>query len=79
MYVCLRPIRYFDGVPSPVKNPEQVDMVIFRENSEDIYCGVEFEGNSKDAKNLLKILKSKFDVTKIRFEENVGYWYKANF
>jgi len=47
LYVCLRPIRYFDGVPSPVKKPEEVDMVIFRENSEDIYCGVEFEGNSK--------------------------------
>ena len=69
LYVCLRPIRYFDGVPSPVKKPEEVDMVIFRENSEDIYCGVEFEGNSTEAKNLLKVLKSKFDVTKIRFEE----------
>ena len=77
LYVCLRPIRYFDGVPSPVKKPEEVDMVIFRENSEDIYCGVEFEGNSKEAKNLLKVLKSKFDVTKIRFEENVGC--KADF
>ena len=76
LYVCLRPIRYFDGVPSPVKKPEEVDMVIFRENSEDIYCGVEFEGNSKEAKNLLKVLKSKFDVTKIRFEENVGIGVK---
>ena len=51
-------------------------MVIFRENSEDNYCGVEFEGNSKEAKNLLKVLKSKFDVTKIRFEENVGIGVK---
>jgi len=76
LYVCLRPIRYFDGVPSPVKKPEQVDMVIFRENSEDIYCGVEFEGNSKEANNLLKILKSKFDVDKIRFEQNVGIGVK---
>ena len=76
LYVCLRPIRYFDGVPSPVKKPEQVDMVIFRENSEDIYCGVEFEGNSKEANNLLKILKSKFDVNKIRFEQNVGIGVK---
>ena len=76
LYVCLRPIRYFDGVPSPVKKPEQVDMVIFRENSEDIYCGVEFEGNSNEANNLLKILKSKFDVDKIRFEQNVGIGVK---
>tara|TARA_B100001248_G_scaffold258009_1_gene241444 strand:- start:890 stop:2143 length:1254 start_codon:yes stop_codon:yes gene_type:complete len=76
LYVCLRPIRYFDGVPSPVKKPEEVDMVIFRENSEDIYCGVEFEANSTEAKNLLKVLKSKFDVTKIRFEENVGIGVK---
>ncbi len=76
LYVCLRPIRYFDGVPSPVKKPEEVNMVIFRENSEDIYCGVEFEGNSKEAKNLLKILKSEFDVTKIRFEDNVGFGVK---
>ena len=53
LYVCLRPIRYFDGVPSPIKNPQDVDMVIFRENSEDIYCGVEFEGNSKEAKSLV--------------------------
>ena len=76
LYVCLRPIRYFDGVPSPVKKPEEVDMVIFRENSEDIYCGVEFEGNSKEANDLLKVLKTKFDVTKIRFEENVGIGVK---
>ena len=72
LYVCLRPIRYFDGVPSPVKRPQDVDMVIFRENSEDIYCGVEFEGNSKEAKKLVKTLKNDFEVSKIRFEENVG-------
>ena len=72
LYVCLRPIRYFDGVPSPVKRPQDVDMVIFRENSEDIYCGVEFEGNSIEAKSLVKTLKTRFDVSKIRFDENVG-------
>ena len=76
LYVCSRPIRYFDGVPSPVKRPQDVDMTIFRENSEDIYCGVEFEANSKESKNLIKILKSKFDVTKIRFEDNVGIGVK---
>ena len=76
LYVCLRPIRYFDGVPSPVKKPEDVDMVIFRENSEDIYCGVEFESNSKEAKNLVKTLKSRFAVSKIRFDENVGIGVK---
>ena len=76
LYVCLRSIRYFDGVPSPVKRPQDVDMVIFRENSEDIYCGVEFEGNSKEAKSLVKTLKTRFDVSKIRFDENVGIGVK---
>ena len=76
LYVCLRPIRYFDGVPSPVKRPQDVDMVIFRENSEDIYCGVEFEENSKEAKKLVKTLKNDFEVSKIRFEENVGIGVK---
>ena len=76
LYVCSRPIRYFNGVPSPVKRPQDVDMTIFRENSEDIYCGVEFEANSKESKNLIKILKSKFDVTKIRFDDNVGIGVK---
>ncbi len=76
LFVCLRPIRYFDGVPSPVKRPQDVDMVIFRENSEDIYCGVEFEGNSKEAKSLIKTLKTRFDVSKIRFDENVGLGVK---
>ena len=76
LYVCSRPIRYFNGVPSPVKRPQDVDMTIFRENSEDIYCGVEFEANTKESKNLINILKSKFDVTKIRFEDNVGIGVK---
>ena len=65
LYVCLRPIRYFNGVPSPVKRPQDTDMVIFRENSEDIYCGVEFEGSSKESKNLVKILKADFNVKKL--------------
>ena len=76
LYVCLRPIRYFDGVPSPIKNPQDVDMVIFRENSEDIYCGVEFEGNSKEAKSLVNTLKTEFNVSKIRFDKNVGIGVK---
>ena len=76
LYVCLRPVKYFDGTPSPVKRPDLVDMVIFRENSEDIYCGVEFEGNSKEANKLVKTLKNDFEVSKIRFEENVGIGVK---
>ncbi|MAR95344.1 MAG: isocitrate dehydrogenase (NADP(+)) [Gammaproteobacteria bacterium] len=76
LYVCLRPIRYFNGVPSPVKRPQDTDMVIFRENSEDIYCGVEFEGSSKESKNLVKILKADFNVEKIRFDKNVGIGIK---
>src|SRR6059036_105918 len=57
LYVCLRPIQYFNGVPSPVKAPEKVNMVIFRENSEDIYAGIEFEAQSEKAKRLIKILQ----------------------
>ena len=76
LYICLRPIRYFEGVPSPVKRPQDVDMVIFRENSEDIYCGVEFEANSDQSNKLLKVLKKDFGVTKIRFEDNVGIGVK---
>tara|TARA_B100001094_G_C18179654_1_gene800125 strand:- start:1869 stop:3122 length:1254 start_codon:yes stop_codon:yes gene_type:complete len=76
LYVCLRPIRYFDGVPSPVKRPQDVDMVIFRENSEDIYCGVEFEASSKESIKLLKVLKKDFHVTKVRFDDNVGIGIK---
>jgi len=76
LYVCLRPIRYFDGVPSPVKRPQDVDMVIFRENSEDIYCGVEFEKNTKEVKSLIKTLKNKFNVKKIRFDNDVGIGIK---
>ena len=76
LYVCLRPIRYFSGVPSPVKNPSHVDKVIFRENSEDIYAGVEFEGGSDESNKLVKILQEQFDVNKIRFTEDVGLGVK---
>ncbi len=69
LYVCLRPIKYFDGVPSPLKEPENTDMVIFRENSEDIYAGIEFEAGAKNTLELIEILKSNFDVNKIRFPE----------
>ncbi len=76
LYVCLRPVKYFKGTPSPVKHPELVDMVIFRENSEDIYAGVEFESNTEEAKRLIKVLKEQFDVKKIRFSENCGIGIK---
>ena len=76
LYVCLRPIRYFDGVPSPVKEPQNVDMVIFRENSEDIYSGIEFQANSDDAIKLAGILKNEFNSDKIRFPQNVGLGIK---
>ena len=60
LYVCLRPVRWFKGVPSPVKTPEKVDMVIFRENTEDIYAGIEFEAGSEGAKKVLAFLKQEF-------------------
>ncbi len=71
LYVCLRPVRYFDGVPSPVKQPELVDMVIFRENTEDIYAGIEFQAGTDDAKKMLALLKDNFpkSFAKIRFPE----------
>src|SRR5574341_1509794 len=76
LYVCLRPVRYFKGVPSPVKEPEKTDMVIFRENSEDIYAGIEFEAQSDKAKKLIKILQEEFGVKKIRFPETSGVGIK---
>lgn len=71
LYVCLRPVRYYAGTPSPVKRPEAVDMVIFRENTEDIYAGIEFKGGSPESLELLKFLKKKFekDYGKIRFSD----------
>jgi len=76
LYVCLRPIQYFKGVPSPVKAPEKTNMVIFRENSEDIYAGVEFEAGSEKAKRLIKILQEDFGVKKIRFPNTSGIGIK---
>ena len=69
LYVCLRPVRYFQGVPSPVKEPEKVDMVIFRENTEDIYAGVEWEAGSPEVKRVIEFLQKEMNVTKIRFPE----------
>ena len=69
LYVCLRPVRYFTGVPSPVKAPEKVDMVIFRENTEDIYAGVEWEANSDAVKKVVAFLQAEMGVNKIRFPE----------
>src|SRR5436305_8060195 len=63
LYVCLRPVQYFKGVPSPVKAPEKVDMVIFRENSEDIYAGIEYEAESDKARKLIKFLQEEMGVT----------------
>ena len=76
LYVCLRPVKYFDGTPSPVRRPDLVDMVIFRENSEDIYAGVEFESNTEAANKLIKVLQDDFNVEKIRFPENCGIGIK---
>ena len=76
LYVCLRPIQYFTGVPSPLKAPEKTNMVIFRENSEDIYAGIEFEAQSEKAKRLIKILQDDFGVKKIRFPNTSGIGIK---
>ena len=69
LYVCLRPVRYFTGVPTPVKAPEKVDMVIFRENTEDIYAGIEWAAGSPEAKKVIAFLQNEMGVTKIRFPE----------
>lgn len=76
LYVCLRPIRYFAGVPSPVKHPEKLDVVIFRENTEDIYAGVEWPAESPEAKKLIKFLREEMGVNKIRFPETSGIGIK---
>ena len=76
LYVCLRPVKYFAGTPSPVKRPDLVDMVIFRENSEDIYAGVEFESNTDAANKLIDVLEKDFGVEKIRFTDNCGIGIK---
>ncbi len=76
LYVCLRPVRYYAGTPSPVKAPEKVDMVIFRENSEDIYAGVEWEEGSAEVKKVIEFLQNEMGVTKIRFPESSGIGIK---
>ncbi len=78
LYTCLRPVQYFSGVPSPVKHPEKTDMVIFRENSEDIYAGIEFENGAEDTKRFMKLFKAEFPemYKKIRFPESTGIGIK---
>ena len=78
LYVCLRPVRWFEGVPSPVKTPEKVNMVIFRENTEDIYAGIEFEAGSDGAKKVLAFLKENFpqSYNKVRFPETTAIGFK---
>jgi isocitrate dehydrogenase len=76
LYVCLRPVRYFAGVPSPVKRPEAVDMVIFRENTEDIYAGVEWQAGSAEVKKVIDFLQKEMGVKKIRFPETSGIGIK---
>ena len=78
LYVCLRPVRYFNGVPSPVKTPEKVDMVIFRENTEDIYAGIEFADGTEDNAKFKALLKESFpkEYAKIRFPDSSGIGFK---
>ncbi len=76
LYVCLRPVRYFQGVPSPLKNPEKTDMVIFRENSEDIYAGIEWAAESDSAKKIVNFLIGEMGVKKIRFPQTSGIGIK---
>jgi len=76
LYTCLRPVKYFEGVPSPVKRPEDVDMVIFRENSEDIYAGIEWAAGSDEVKKVIAFLQDEMGVTKIRFPESSGIGVK---
>ncbi|KVV52287.1 isocitrate dehydrogenase [Burkholderia territorii] len=76
LYVCLRPVQYFKGVPSPVREPHKIDMVIFRENSEDIYAGIEWAAGSEQAKKVIKFLQEEMGVKKIRFPETSGIGVK---
>jgi len=76
LYVCLRPVRYFQGVPSPVKHPEKVDMVIFRENTEDIYAGIEWQSGTPEAKKVIEWLQKEMGVKKIRFPQTSGIGIK---
>ncbi|MCY9267564.1 NADP-dependent isocitrate dehydrogenase, partial [Bacillus licheniformis] len=76
LFTCLRPVRYFTGVPSPVKRPEDTDMVIFRENTEDIYAGIEYAKGSEEVQKLISFLKNELGVNKIRFPETSGIGIK---
>ena len=76
LYICLRPVRYYQGTPSPVKHPELTDMVIFRENSEDIYAGIEWKADSAEADKVIKFLRDEMGVKKIRFPEHCGIGIK---
>lgn len=76
LYTCLRPVRWFEGVPSPVKAPEKTNMVIFRENSEDIYCGIEWRAGTEEATKVIKFLQEEMGVTKIRFDQDCGIGIK---
>src|SRR5437867_8360092 len=78
LYVCLRPVQYFKGVPTPVKRPEKVDMIIFRENTEDIYAGIEFPDGSEDVKKVLAFLEQTFPTAykKIRFPATTAIGFK---
>ena len=76
LYQCVRPVRYFKGVPSPLKDPSKTDMVIFRENTEDIYCGIEWQAMSDQAKKVIGFLQKEMGVTKIRFPETSGIGIK---
>jgi isocitrate dehydrogenase len=76
LYVCLRPVRYFDGTPSPLRQPEKTDMVIFRENSEDIYAGIEWEQGTPEARRVVEFLQTEMGVTKIRFPDSSGIGIK---
>src|SRR5699024_10023435 len=76
LFTCLRPVRYFEGVPSPVKRPEDVDMVIFRENTEDIYAGIEWQKRTPEVKKVVYFLQNEVDVKNIRFPETSGIGVK---
>ncbi|MFV0547237.1 MAG: NADP-dependent isocitrate dehydrogenase [Limnobaculum xujianqingii] len=76
LYICLRPVRYFEGTPSPVKRPDLTDMVIFRENAEDIYAGVEWKAGTAEADKVIKFLRDEMGVTKIRFPQQCGIGIK---
>ncbi|MCQ2380553.1 MAG: NADP-dependent isocitrate dehydrogenase [Victivallaceae bacterium] len=76
LYACVRPVRYFEGVPSPVKRPELTDMIVFRENTEDIYAGIEWAAGTPEAKKVIDFLRNEMHVTKIRFPETSGIGVK---